>query len=110
MKFDRDGDEAVVRPVPRVLAQLSEPGCLPHLVQLLLTFDTVLVERTASLLVAIMRDNPRISTLYLSGVFYFILMYNGSNVLSIARFLKLTHMRQSVRNEDVSFGSNQISR
>lgn len=93
----------MVRPVPRVKAQLSEPGSLPHVVQLLLTFDPVLVEKTASLLTCVMRDNPRISTLYLTGVFYFILMYNGSNVLPIARFLKLTHMLQAVRNEDVSF-------
>ena len=33
--------------------------------------------------------------LYLTGVFYFIMMYTGSNIHPIARFLKQTHMFQS---------------
>ena len=35
--------------------------------------------------------------LYLSGVFFFIMMYTGSNVLPVARFLKYTHLRQAFR-------------
>ena len=35
--------------------------------------------------------------LYLSGVFFFIMMYTGSNVLPLARFLKYTHLRQAFR-------------
>lgn len=42
---------------------------------------------------------------YLTGVFYFMLMYTGSNILPIAKFLKLTHMKQAFRSETVSFGS-----
>lgn len=38
---------------------------------------------------------------YLTGVFYFMLMYTGSNILPIARFLKITHMRQAFRSEEV---------
>lgn len=72
-----------------------------HIVQLLLTFDPVLVEKVATLMCLVMKDNSKISNVYLTGIFYFILMYNGSNVLPIARFLKLTHMYQAIRNEDV---------
>ncbi|KAK6027855.1 DnaJ domain protein [Ostertagia ostertagi] len=42
-------------------------------------------------------DNPFLPRLYLSGVFFFILMYNGSNVLPIARFLHYTHKKQAFR-------------
>lgn len=80
---------------------LSDLQCLPHIVQLLLTFDPVLVEKVATLLCEIMRDNPEISKVYLTGVFYFILMYTGSNVLPIARFLQLTHAKQAFRGDDV---------
>jgi DnaJ family protein C protein 13 len=99
----RDSDNAVIRPLPRVKRLLSDLQCLPHIVQLLLTFDPVLVERVATLLCETMRDNPDISKVYLTGVFYFILMYTGSNVLPIARFLQLTHTKQAFRGDDVSF-------
>ena len=35
--------------------------------------------------------------LYLTGVFFFIMMYTGSNVLPVARFLKHAHLRQAFR-------------
>ena len=35
----------------------------------------------------IMEDNPKLATLYTTGVFFFILMYTGSNLLPIGRFL-----------------------
>lgn len=38
------------------------------------------------------------SRLYLSGIFFFILMYNGSNILPIARFLKYAHLKQAFRS------------
>ncbi|XP_014205201.1 dnaJ homolog subfamily C member 13 isoform X1 [Copidosoma floridanum] len=96
----RDADNAIVRPLPRVKRLLSDLQCLPHTVQLLLTFDPVLVERVAILLSETMRDNPEISKIYLTGVFYFILMYTGSNVLPVARFLQLTHAKQAFRGEE----------
>lgn len=73
------------------------------MVQVLLTFDPVLVEKVATLLCQVMQDNPEISKLYMTGVFYFILMYTGSNLLPIARFLQLTHMKQAFRAEDVIY-------
>lgn len=53
--------------------------------QLLLTFDPILVEKVAILLFHVMQDNPQLPRFYLSGVFFFIMMYTGSNVLPIAR-------------------------
>lgn len=115
--------------MPRVKRLLSEPACLAHVVQLLLTFDPILVEKVndtlkiplkfinndinnkqddkyffqvATLLYEIMQDNPEISKLYLTGVFYFMLLYTGSNLLPIARFLRLTHMKQAFRADQVS--------
>jgi len=46
----RDSDGAVVRPLPRVKKMLSEPSVLPHVVQILLTFDPRLVEKVVTLL------------------------------------------------------------
>ena len=125
----RDPDGAIIRPLPRVKRLISEATCLPHIVQvmnglhcniclfkwlfiiylhrslslfqLLLTFDPVLVEKVATLLYPVMQDNPTLSRLYLTGVFFFILMYTGSNVLPIARFFKYTHIRQAFRSDEV---------
>ncbi|XP_056011194.1 dnaJ homolog subfamily C member 13-like isoform X2 [Ostrea edulis] len=105
----RDSDGAIIRPLPKVKRILSDPMCLPHLVQLLLTFDPTLVEKVARLLYLIMQDNPNISRLYLTGAFYFIMMYTGSNVLPIARFLKYTHISQAFRSEE-NRGSDIVSR
>lgn len=96
----RDTDGAVVRPLPRVKRLLSDATCLPHIVQLLLTFDPILVEKVAVLLYLIMQDNPSMPRLYLTGFFYFILMYTGSNVLSIGKLLKMTHACQSFRSDE----------
>lgn len=41
----RDEEDAVIRPLPRIKRLLSEPACLAHVVQLLLTFDPILVEK-----------------------------------------------------------------
>ncbi|XP_076446613.1 dnaJ homolog subfamily C member 13-like isoform X1 [Babylonia areolata] len=96
----KDVDGAVVRPLPRVKRILSDATCLPHIVQLLLTFDPVLVEKVATLLYQVMENNPGLSRLYLSGVFFFIMMYTGSNVLPVARFLKYTHLQQAFRSDE----------
>ena len=51
----------------------------------------------AILLYYIMEDNPKLSTLYTTGVFFFILMYTGSNLLPIGRVLSMTHDKQAFR-------------
>ncbi|KAG8516257.1 DnaJ subfamily C member 13, partial [Galemys pyrenaicus] len=98
----RDQDNAIIRPLPRVKRLLSDSACLPHIIQLLLTFDPILVEKVAILLYHVMQDNPQLPRLYLSGVFFFIMMYTGSNVLPVARFLKYTHTKQAFKSEEVS--------
>lgn len=95
----RDG-EAVLIPGPRISRRLSEFICLPHIVQVCLTHDPRLLERVASLLCQIMSDNPEITKVYLTGVFYFMLMYTGNNILPIVKFLKMTHMKQAFRSDD----------
>ncbi|XP_073797395.1 dnaJ homolog subfamily C member 13 isoform X1 [Danio rerio] len=96
----RDEDNAIIRPLPKVKRLISDNTCLPHIVQLLLTFDPILVEKVANLLYLVMQDNPNLQRLYLSGVFFFIMMYTGSNVLPIARFLKYTHLKQAFKSEE----------
>ncbi|XP_050098670.1 dnaJ homolog subfamily C member 13 isoform X1 [Anopheles aquasalis] len=103
----RDG-EAVLIPGPRLSRKLSEFICLPHIVQVCLTHDPGLLERVATLLCQIMEDNPEMSKVYLTGVFYFMLMYTGSNILPIARFLKMTHMKQAFRSEDATGSQSGI--
>ncbi|CAH0774017.1 unnamed protein product [Bemisia tabaci] len=106
----RNEDGAVIWPIPRVKRLLSAPQCLPHIVQLLLTFDPVLVEKVASLLCEVAVDNSHTSKLYLTGVFFFILMYTGSNVLPIAKFLQLTHTKQAFRALDEAPSSELMQR
>ncbi|KIH65507.1 DnaJ domain protein [Ancylostoma duodenale] len=94
----RDENNSVVRPMPQVKKSLTEPLLLYQIVQLLLTYDPSIVQRVATLVHLVMQDNPFLPRLYLSGVFFFILMYNGSNVLPIARFLHYTHKKQAFRS------------
>ncbi|KJE90900.1 DnaJ domain-containing protein RME-8 [Capsaspora owczarzaki ATCC 30864] len=105
----RDEDGAIIRPLPRAKRLLSEPSCLPHIVNVLLTFDPTLVEKVALLLNSIMADNPVMPKLYLTGAFFFALMYTGSNVLPISRFLADYHTKQAFRPEDGS-GTHEITR
>ncbi|XP_055920872.1 dnaJ homolog subfamily C member 13 isoform X1 [Eupeodes corollae] len=93
---------AVLIPGPKLSRKLSEFICLPHIVQVCLTHDPGLLERVASLLCQIMEDNPEMPKVYLTGVFYFMLMYTGSNILPITKFLKMTHMKQGFRSEETS--------
>lgn len=103
----RDLDGAIVRPLPTAKRILTEAQCLPHIVQLLLTFDPILVEKVSALLHCMSQDNPQLPKLYLTGVFFFIMMYTGSNVLPIAWFLKDIHMKQAFKSEETK-GSDII--
>lgn len=129
----RDSEGGIVRPLPRAKRLLSEPNTLPHVVQLLLTFDPRLVEKVVTLLNVIMevssplplplllslfhhlcslclppQDNPQLPRIFSTGVFFFILMYTGSNILPIAEFLKYSHMKQSFRPDEVSLSRLMI--
>jgi DnaJ homolog subfamily C member 13 len=96
----RDAEGSIIRPIPKIKRLLTESTALPHIVQLLLTFDPIIVEKVANLLNIIVQDNPILSRLYLTGVFYFISMYTGSNILPIGKFLQYTHMKQAFRSDD----------
>ncbi|ORC90853.1 endosomal trafficking protein RME-8 [Trypanosoma theileri] len=91
----KDVNGAIMQPLPRVKRFLSSPQVLPHIVQLLLTFDPSICSRVHSLLYVIMEDNPLISRFFLTGVFFFSLMYTGSDVLPMCRLLYLSHSRQA---------------
>ncbi|KAI6178098.1 DnaJ-like protein subfamily C member 13 [Aphelenchoides besseyi] len=94
----RDTSGAIIRPMPRVKKFLSDPVLLYQVVQLLLTYDPDVVRRVATLVLDVMQDNPYISRLYLSGLYFFILMYNGSDILPVARLLHYTHLKQAFRS------------
>uniref|UniRef100_A0A3B4F307 DnaJ heat shock protein family (Hsp40) member C13 n=1 Tax=Pundamilia nyererei TaxID=303518 RepID=A0A3B4F307_9CICH len=105
----RDQDNAIIRPLPKIKRMIADNACLPHIVQLLLTFDPILVEKVANVLYLVMQDNPNLQRLYLTGVFFFIMMYTGSNVLPVARFLKYTHLKQAFKSEE-SKGQDIVQR
>uniref|UniRef100_A0A3Q2XC25 DnaJ heat shock protein family (Hsp40) member C13 n=1 Tax=Hippocampus comes TaxID=109280 RepID=A0A3Q2XC25_HIPCM len=105
----RDQDNSIIRPLPKIKRMISDSACLPHIVQLLLTFDPILVEKVANVLYLVMQDNPNLQRLYLTGVFFFIMMYTGSNVLPVARFLKYTHLKQAFKSEE-SKGQDIVQR
>ncbi|KAL7054934.1 hypothetical protein AAHC03_024428 [Spirometra sp. Aus1] len=98
----KDASGGIIRPLPHPRRAISHPNVLPHIVQLLLTFDPPVVERVASLLLHVIDQNPCLPRIYLTGVFYFILMYTGSNVLPIAKLLKATHLLQACLTEETT--------
>lgn len=104
----REEDGAIVRPLPRIKQFLSDPSCLPHIVQLLLTFDPVIVVRVATLVSEVMQDNPALPRLYLTGLFYFILMYTGSNLLPIGSLLAMSHANQAFRSDEKNSKKSSI--
>eukprot|EP00122_Pirum_gemmata_P011840 Pgem_evm1s10978 len=70
-----DIDDSIIRPVPRVKRTLADMVNLPQLVQLFLTFEPMIVERTATLVNGIVVNNPVLPQLYTTGSFLFALMY-----------------------------------
>ena len=81
-------DGALIHPMPTPKRELSAAARLPHLVQLLLTMEPSIVEKSATLLERLVESNPSLPRLYLSGAFFFALMYTGSNILPIISFLQ----------------------
>ena len=59
------------------------------------TLDPTLVQACSRLLNALVPDHPVLCSLYKTGVYYFGLMYTGSNITSFCRFLALTHNHQA---------------
>ncbi|XQJ29071.1 endosomal trafficking protein RME-8, putative [Leishmania guyanensis] len=86
---------AIMQPQPKVKRLLSSPSILPHLVQLLLTFDSGVCSRVHTLLLSLMEANPLVGHFFLTGVFFFSCLYTASDVLPMCRLLAATHHRQS---------------
>nr|CCC48508.1 putative endosomal trafficking protein RME-8, fragment [Trypanosoma vivax Y486] len=101
----KDDNGAVMQPLPLVKRYLSSPQVLPHIVQLLLTFDPGVCSRVHTLLCTVMDENPTVSQFFLTGVFFFTLMYTGSDVLPMCRMLDMSHKSQSCH---IYPGENEI--
>lgn len=102
----RADDGSLIHPMPTPKRALSTSAHMPHLVQLLLTMEPSIVERAAVLLTRLVEDNPLLPRLYLTGAFFFALMYTGSNVAPIVRFLRAAHLSQLYRDEES--GNDQV--
>lgn len=98
----KDPGGAIIRPLPRAKRKLSDPSVLAHIVQVLLTFDPILVEKVAVLLMHVMQHNPAMQRLYTTGFFFFVLLYTGSNLLNIGQLLHCSHTVQAFRLEEGS--------
>ena len=101
---------ALIHPMPTPKKALSHPERLYKLVQLLLTMEPSIVERSANLLTRLVADNPSLPRLYLSGAFFFALMYTGSNVLPIIKFLHVAHLQQLYSDTEDSAASGLAAR
>ena len=97
--YDADGN--ALHPLPLVHRQLSESSTFPHVVQMLLAKAPDVVAEAATLLKTILEHNDeRIKCLFLSGAFFFILSYPGSNFVQLANLLLVSHQRQAFHNAD----------
>lgn len=64
----------------------------------MLTNDPSLVSLSATLLLKVLQYNDdALSTLYTTGVFFFALLYCGSNLGELAALLHVSHLRQHFR-------------
>lgn len=107
----RDANGAIIFPIPRSKSILSSPACLAHVIQVILTFEPSLVDKTAQLLQKLVIDNLTVlPKLYQYGLFYFCLLYPGSNILAISQLLSITHNLQHFREGHVLRGSDYSSK
>jgi len=96
----KDKDNGIIRPLPRPKRLLSSPLYLPFITQGILTFNPQIVDRTARLLLLLIEDNFAVQPkFYLYGIYYFILLYPGSNLIPICEILKETHRNQNFKKQ-----------
>jgi DnaJ homolog subfamily C member 13 len=82
-------------PTPRVIQHLAAPANLPHIAQLLLTHDPLLMRAACSLLLSVCRSSTAsLHRLYTTGVFFFALAYVGKDLEPMGDLLLETHDRQ----------------
>lgn len=107
-----DAEGYPVRPVPKVKRVLSSAACLPHIAQALLAGSTDLVDLIADLIVVLLEHNPKaVVKLYLTGLFFFIMLYPRSNFGKLAALLEEAHLEQSFHHEASSIArENTLSK
>ncbi|GAM17197.1 hypothetical protein SAMD00019534_003720 [Acytostelium subglobosum LB1] len=94
---------AVVRPLPRVKRIICEPLNLPRVVQVLLAGQDMLVEKTCLLLESILQDNAVFtSKFYLTGAFFFMMLYPNSNIMPMVKLLQIIHNKQHLITEEAT--------
>lgn len=88
-----------VYPIPRVNDILSSEKYVIHIVQSMILRDNEMTEAAAELLTILTAQNPNESAkavLYTTGVFYFVWLYMGYNLLPLAQFLATCHSCQHI--------------
>jgi hypothetical protein len=43
----------------------------------------------------VLEENPVVGRVYATGVYFFIMMYTGSNILPVSTLLHMTHLKQN---------------
>ena len=105
----RNENGALMCPLPTIKTHLSQPLVLARIVQLLLTFKPILCSRVHQLLLIIIEDNPIMNKFFLTGVFYFTLMYTGSDIISMSQLFHATHTKQCFyRDTSLELTNNSI--
>ena len=89
-------------PISRIKRILWSKSYLSHIVQLTLCGHENVVDETINLLLEMLNSGDTISLrkLYKTGLFYFLLAYQRSNVYGISSVLKKTHMDQDFYRRD----------
>ena len=91
-------NNASVWPLPTVRTMLCSKALLPIIASCLLARDEKIVGQAATLIAIIIENNASvIGKLYLTGIFYFALIYDGNatrTVEAISCLLKMTHEHQ----------------
>jgi DnaJ family protein C protein 13 len=79
----------------------DQKNVLAYVAQVILTGQPVLVDKATELVSCICRDNPDTARkLYRTGIFYFLLMYAGSNVINVLRLIKEMHTLQTFQGHE----------
>jgi len=72
---------------------------LPIVCQALLCNEGRIVEQAADLIFKLCQHNERaVSKLYLTGIYFFVFCYTGSNFRSLAKLLHSTHLKQHFKS------------
>eukprot|EP00890_Picochlorum_soloecismus_P001518 jgi/Picsp_1/2367/NSC_05830-R1_dnaj homolog subfamily c member 13 len=94
-----------ILPLPKAHRYLSSRVCMSRIAQLVLTNDPMAVPLASKLLRLITTQNAEaMSQLYSTGIFFFVLLFSGSNLTEISKLLRVSHLKQRFR------GANSDSR